>query len=470
MLFFKLGFLVIQTVRIFTFLLSVLWIGQANAVEFTGNVSDFPPETCLEAPNGQNIAFPASFPAGSISGFDVRQICLLYNRPDDRLDVGVATFDDAFGVPVFFGDADGDGDPGSAGPELVTQAGLDLPDLSGGEYFSFILDFDGDPLTTPDAVAGVSAERRAPEGFRVSEVDTPDPGISFSYTSDYYGLLLSTAGSSFIHATPSAEAPHLEFSVGEVTGIPNFDGLELEVADAVLIYFRAGSLSDSVIGEDAFQLQGVVWGDHVDTDGDGIPDATDADADGDGVTDGDEVERGTDPLDPDDPAIRPDAASPEDPSSPGSRFVQGGGCSLSPQAGSGAAMLWLLPLLLLPLFFSLRFSLPIPPPFGKGGLGGFVNVFISLSLLFFSPSALALNTEQFRPRFDGLGLINLLTSEPLEKGGWSAGFGFGYSHNPLKQQISGLTTSDLADYHVNGTVTGAYGLSKFASAGITVPF
>lgn len=107
------------------------------AIDFTGNANnDFPSEACTDDPSGQNIALPGTFPAGTISGFDVDQICLLYNEPDDTLFVGIVTFNLAStGLPIPFGDADGDGDPGATSAALAAEGGADFPNLADEEHF-----------------------------------------------------------------------------------------------------------------------------------------------------------------------------------------------------------------------------------------------------------------------------------------------------------------------------------------------
>lgn len=566
------------------FFILLFWLPSAHALEFTGHVDvDFPLESCVDDPNGQNIAFPGTFPAGTISGFDVRQICFLYNRPEDKLYVGVATFDS-----IIFGDADGDGDPGSAGSALTQQGGIDWPDLSTGEYFALILDFDSDPATTPNAVAGVSAERTAPGGFRVSEIASPDPGLSFSFLSSYYGSLLSSGTVSTMHASPTLEAPHLEFTIGRMTAIPGFSDLNLDdPATTITVYFRAGSLSDTVIGDEAFEVQAFTINDYVDSDGDdltdpadtdadndgapdslegsadtdgdgladdvdtdsdgdgildvdengltsydtngdrsifpnelsqfvftvlpdadgdgipnfqdtdsdgdgildsveagdlllvtppvdsegdGIPDYLDTDSDNDGLSDADEIALNTNPTNSDsdgdgisDGAEHIAGTDPSDPLDPlgtpvgavgtatGGSWLQGGGagCSLSdrPVNFSPSFLIFLLP-------FALRFFRRLTP---------------LLFLLLMSFPVFALNVEQFRPQFDGLGLINLLTSDSLGKKGYSASIGFGFANNPLEQVAAGVTSS-LVSYQFSGTLYGAYGFTDRLEAGLSFPF
>lgn len=270
------------------------------AVEFTGNArNDFFPETCLEDPNGQNIAFPPSFPAGSLSGFDVDEICFVYDQTTDRFDVGVMTFNHAvLGTPVPFGDADGDGDPSLTGAALAGEGGVDRVALGTGEYFSLVLDFDNDAATPPDVIAGISVERSSPNGFRVSEVSLPHPGLEFSFLSTYYGLLHSLPEESSLFETPSPDAPHLEFSIARVSDLPGFFSVELADPDAgITLYFKAGSISDTVIGEEDFSVVSHPVDAWLDSEGDGMPDGSDTDRDNDGIPD--DAERDTEGRDTD---------------------------------------------------------------------------------------------------------------------------------------------------------------------------
>ncbi len=153
--------------------------GPLWALDFSGNTDDdFSIEACQADPAGQNLGMPPSFPADSVSGFDIDEICLIYDETDDTLYIGIRTFEDADGDPIPFGDADGDGDPSSTGAALAAEGGEDFANLADEEYFSFIFDLDDDDSTAPEVIAGVSAERSATSGFRVSEIALPHLGAS----------------------------------------------------------------------------------------------------------------------------------------------------------------------------------------------------------------------------------------------------------------------------------------------------
>lgn len=263
---------------VFSFFLIIIFGQSLLAVEFTGNArNDFFPEACVDDPNGQNIALPASFPVGTVSGFDIAAICLLYDPTDDRLDAGVVTFDDpATGLPVPFGDADGDGDPAGTSAALSDEDGEDKADLSDGEYFALIIDLDDDAATPPDVVAGVSSNRSAPNGFRVSEVDLPHLGFDLAFSTSYYGSLIAGSDESPLFASPDSLNPHLEFSINGFSELPGASALDLsDPNDTLSFIFRAGSLADTIIGDEDVRIVSRAVADFADDDGDGLPDAVD---------------------------------------------------------------------------------------------------------------------------------------------------------------------------------------------------
>lgn len=257
-----------------------------QAIEFTGDVTaDFADDFCIDDPDGLNLAFPGSFPFGTVSGFDIEQLCLVYDLPDNTLYIGVKTFDDGGGDPIIFGDTDGDGDPGGTSAALAALGGEDWAKLSEEEFFSFIFNLDNDGATPPDFIAGISAERSAPLGLRVSEVSLPHMGESFSFLSAYYGDTLSPNNDSYIHASPTAQAPHLELAITNASELPGANSLNLEDPDeTVSLTFKAGSLGDTVIGEEDFPLTITLMA-HLDSDSDDIPSAQDPDQDNDGIPD-----------------------------------------------------------------------------------------------------------------------------------------------------------------------------------------
>ncbi len=264
----------------------VVWSATARAVSFTGNTAnDFPAEACFDDPAGQDVGVPPAL-AGTVSGWDVDQICLIYDQPSDTLFVGIRTFENA-GLPVIFGDADGDGNPGGTSAALAGSGGTDYPSLSVAEFFGLVFDFDavaGNLGSDPEVVAGVSLSQQLPGGYRVSEVAA---GQSiFNISSDgYYGSAVASSASSAVFVSPSAGAPHLEFTITGFSKLPGFSSIPPSDPDADIgLVFRDGSANDDGIGDDEIQVF-LKTEDFFDSDGDDIPNADDIDSDNDGIPD-----------------------------------------------------------------------------------------------------------------------------------------------------------------------------------------
>ncbi len=273
----------------FTFLSVFLLVPcAAFSLEWTGHVDkDFHPEACFDDPGGLSVGIPATFPAGTISGFDIESICFLYQSPLDTLWVGLKTFD-AGETPVIFGDADGDGDPGNTGAPLAANNGTDFRNLGTKEYVALILDFDADPSNlgeSPEVVAGVSDSQQLPGGYRVSEVAQPVWDADFAFSGNYYGTTIPTSVSSSVFVSPDAGAPHLEFSITAFSLLPGFSSINREDPDATVgMILKAGSLGDDGIGEEDIRVFLPIRS-FFDDDGDELPNAGDSDNDNDGIPD-----------------------------------------------------------------------------------------------------------------------------------------------------------------------------------------
>lgn len=294
--------------RLKTFILLLFILFKSSSVAaltFSGNVTrDFSVEACRVGSDGRSLAMPPSFPGNITSGFDVQQICLLYDRPQDILYVGVKTFENSVtGQAIPFGDADGDGDPGRTSNFLLSEGGNDFPDLSLEEHFALILDFDANLNTPPDIVAGISAQRSAPSGFRVAQIIRPHPGIDFSFSDSYYGDVVSTSEGSALFGSPTAQAPHLEFTIRALSRLPGFPLTQRDNPDASFTFiFKAGSLGDVGTGEEDVRLFPTNK-EYFDEDGDGIPNVSDPDADNDTLPDTQEGRQNTPPRDTDQDGI-----------------------------------------------------------------------------------------------------------------------------------------------------------------------
>lgn len=549
------------------FLLFLFFSPRTFALEFTGRVDlDFPETSCLEDENGQNIPLPATFPEGSSSGFDVRQICLLVDFLEDTLYAGILTFEDASGNPVIFGDADGDGDPSGTSVPLEAEGGEDFPSLSEEEYFVLILDFDNNLSTLPDVAAGISAERSAPSGYRVAEVAEPDLGIDFAFSSSYYGSSITPSSSSRMGADPSEDEPHLEFTITGFSSLPGISSVDLDNPDETILFvFKSGSLGDTVIGEEEMEFT-IRLSDLLDSDGDGSPNSSDSDQDNDGISDiveqgldefdadgdgqlsGEEVENsgldsdGDGDIDTNDENFSPpdtdsdgapdyldtdsdnDSILDEDETgeeglidsdSDGTPDYQdadsdGDGSSDAEEAGDadpetepedsdgdGINDFQDLDADNDGLNDDVETEIGTDPqnpdsdgdgvsdgdemeqgldPLTPGsGVDPDIDVINSDEEVQVQGSGLggcSLNVEQFRPNFDNLGTINLLSSKVLAKRGWSAGSSLSYSQNPLELGAvgGGARLDSLVDYHVNMNLTGAYGINDWIDAGIIIPF
>jgi hypothetical protein len=126
-------------IRICQTLIIFSGISLANPV-FTGDAYvDFLESGAVrfDDPGGMDVGLPPQFPAGTITGWDVKALYLFYNRSEDTMFVGV----DFYGIA---GDADGDGDPGRTGQALASLGGVDEPDLGGTESVVLLMDTNMD--------------------------------------------------------------------------------------------------------------------------------------------------------------------------------------------------------------------------------------------------------------------------------------------------------------------------------------
>ncbi|MCA9546346.1 MAG: hypothetical protein KC613_18200, partial [Myxococcales bacterium] len=205
----------------------------AQPIVPTGNV---PADFLAEDPAVTVINDPINdvgLPVGvRVSGFNARDMRLVYDPLADIMYVGIQTV-------AIAGDADGDGDPGRAGPALARDGGIDFPNFGGTESFavSFDLDMDG----TLDVVAGVPSGTDL-AGFTVARYlpQALVPAVAFGMDLD------PNIGEVFFN--PSAEHPHLEFSVLDFSVLPSSSGRDDSAAFRVTGFL--GSFSDAGVGED----------------------------------------------------------------------------------------------------------------------------------------------------------------------------------------------------------------------------
>lgn len=203
---------------------------------FTGNASlDFsgPGVFRFDDPCGRDVGMPPAFPEESTSGWDVKSLYFFYNRTTDVMQVGI----DFYGVA---GDADGDGDPGSTGPVLENQLGVDEPDLNGTEAVVLILDTDLDGRY--DVAVGVNgtAGLRDFGAYRfVGRKYAPALGFGERLSPDPAALFVS----------PDASCPDFEFAIERFSKLPGFTFVPFEPFSFRFEAF-AGSFCDDGIGDD----------------------------------------------------------------------------------------------------------------------------------------------------------------------------------------------------------------------------
>lgn len=110
----------------------------AGPISFTGNVQqDFSdsnitgninssPVKVMNSPLdlGEASFIPAN---GWVSGWAINNVQMSYNTANDTMYVGLAGFKNASGQTAIFGDADGNGNPGSASSKMTSMGGIDMP-------------------------------------------------------------------------------------------------------------------------------------------------------------------------------------------------------------------------------------------------------------------------------------------------------------------------------------------------------
>lgn len=258
------------------------------AITFTGNAAvDFPAEACIADPGGKDVGMPPAFPAGTLSGFDLRSVCYSYDPALDILYIGLRTYDDLNGNPIIFGDADGDGNPSSPSITLQNLLGNDTANLSGQEYVTMAIDFNAD--NAPDLVVGTNTSNSLGQFQAVGGVAAPDNNLLLAPLARFYGAALAGVSAHSDHL-PSAAQPHLEFSVTGLSAVPGFAALNFANPDSFFqFYLSTGSLEDDGIAEEFFpniaSYMKMKVGFLADGDGDGINDLLDSDADNDGISD-----------------------------------------------------------------------------------------------------------------------------------------------------------------------------------------
>ncbi len=217
------------------------------AADFTGPNVIVLNDRQLDGVNAPDVGMPRpAYTDTAISGFDVQAIYLEYDPATDIMYVGIDCF-------VICGDADGDGDPDTAGDILgqpVADGGLggeDAPGFGEGEAFGLLIDTNADY----DAVAGtgdfevVIGVNEAADLSAIGAFLYLDE-IGFQLAGDTWGDALPNAVTLF--AAPSSTAPDLEFTIADFSTLPGFTAEQ--GLGAFQIHLGMGSIVDDGIGED----------------------------------------------------------------------------------------------------------------------------------------------------------------------------------------------------------------------------
>src|SRR5262249_6502152 len=128
---------------------------------------------------------------------------------------------------AIFGDADGNGNPGQASPQMAAQGGLNTAHLGGDKSiaiaFAPINPANPSQPTAPVVIAGVPADKSMVgsgtiDGFTVSQFMN-GAGLQHSFGQQ---LPQFTGNLAF---DPSAAHPQLEFTIPNFSKIPGLNGL-----------------------------------------------------------------------------------------------------------------------------------------------------------------------------------------------------------------------------------------------------
>lgn len=234
------------TLRHFSLVLTLLGLLQTSSKADFGNLTG---NAEVDLPSGNSNIYvvndatndvaqaPWMTGRGWTTGWNIQDLRVAYDWKSDTLLVGV----NFIGIA---GDADGNGDPGSADPLTVASGGLDLAHLGGRKSIS--VGFAGSNnglLGDPYMVAGVSALKTPGggggiDGFTVANyVDRG--GLGHNYGSNISGVVGTLA------FDPSAEHPDFIFTIANISQKTQFNP-----STGFFISAFAGSPDDVIAGED----------------------------------------------------------------------------------------------------------------------------------------------------------------------------------------------------------------------------
>jgi hypothetical protein len=229
----------------------------AGPIDFTGiTQTDFSPSNpalsgnlnfgsvpVLSSPTslGEDSFIPAN---GWVSGWAISSVNMSYNPTGNTLYVGLSSFiEPALKNYAIFGDADGNGNPGGASPQMTAAGGVDPPNLGGDKAVALAI-AAANPNTTPGTptiIAGVPAEKSLAgsgiDGFTVAKFN----GSAGMLQNDFGTALSGVTGN--LAFNPSTAHPELEFSIS------NFSASGINPSKGFWINLYAGSGEDVVAGE-----------------------------------------------------------------------------------------------------------------------------------------------------------------------------------------------------------------------------
>ena len=237
-----------------------LWAGAASAgqITFTGNVeNDFPSAAGTYIVTDNPMPQPAGYSGPAVSnpndvgiaswmtqkgwntGWNIKDVRVHYDQASDSLAVGV----NFFGIA---GDADGNGDAGTADPQTSSAGGVDLAHLGGRESIAVGFDLNNDKK--PEIMAGVPGDKAQAgpgvDGFTVAKFNGTTQGLSVGFgqaLNDYNGGLAFD---------PDASRPGFEFLIKNFSRLPGLTP-ELLAQNGYGITVYAGTPDDVVAGEDS---------------------------------------------------------------------------------------------------------------------------------------------------------------------------------------------------------------------------
>jgi uncharacterized repeat protein (TIGR01451 family) len=235
-------------------ILGCMVLSTAVSPLFAQTITISDPERDVGIPADPTVPIP---PAGTISGWDMRQVGFVYNPVTDVMTV---TFD-FIGIG---GDADGDGDPNGTSAWLAVRGGVDESNFIGSESVMLLLDTDNDN----HANVGIGVHDNINFSSFAAYPRSFPAGFSSPQSNFMYGAALpNTVNTS---GAPSAGSPDLVFTIASFSTLPGFSftpGQSFKFG----MQASAGSAVDDGVGEESVPNSPTTievfsdWGDAPDT-------------------------------------------------------------------------------------------------------------------------------------------------------------------------------------------------------------